>query len=88
METDGYLPTYAAIKCGANNSLGGNMKEQNYRKAREDAGIRPERAATELGISITTLFSWERGETSPTANKLVDMSNLYGKKIDYLLALE
>lgn len=64
------------------------MKEQNYRKAREDAGIRPERAAVELGVSISTLFSWERGETSPTANKLVDMSNLYGKKIDYLLALE
>lgn len=67
-----------------------NMSEinNNYRKARMAAGIRPEHAASELGISITTLFSWERGETSPTANKLVDMSNLYGKKIDYLLALE
>ena len=64
------------------------MREQNYRKAREDAGIRPERAAVELGVSISTLFSWERGETSPTANKLIEMSNLYGKRIDYLLALD
>lgn len=64
------------------------MKEQNYRKAREEAGVRPERAASELGVSITTLFNWERGETSPDADKLVIMANLYGKKIDYLLALE
>lgn len=64
------------------------MKEQNYRKAREEAGVRPERAAAELGVSITTLFNWERGETSPDADKLVTMSRLYGKPIDYLLALE
>lgn len=64
------------------------MDQQNYRKARESAGIKAERAASELGVSITTLFSWERGDTSPTANKLIDMANLYGKKVDYLLALE
>lgn len=64
------------------------MREQNYRKAREEAGIRPERAAAELGVSITTLFSWERGETSPNADKLVSMSGLYDKRIDYLLALD
>lgn len=64
------------------------MKEQNYRKAREAAGIKAERAAVELGVSISTLFNWERGETSPDADKLIDMANLYGQKIDYLLALE
>lgn len=61
---------------------------QNYRKAREEAGIKAERAAAELGVSITTLFNWERGDTSPDADKLVLMSSLYGKRIDYLLALE
>ncbi len=64
------------------------MAQQNYRKAREDAGIRAERAAAELGVSITTLYAWERGETSPDADKLVSMANLYGKKVDYLLALD
>ena len=62
--------------------------KQNYRKAREDAGIKAERAALELGVSITTLFNWERGDTSPTADKLIDMANLYDKKVDFLLALE
>lgn len=60
----------------------------NYRKARVNAGIRAENAASELGVSITTLFSWERGDTSPSADKLIEMANLYNKKIDYLLALE
>lgn len=63
------------------------MQNQNYRKAREDAGIKAEQAAVSLGVSITTLYSWERGETSPDADKLVLMSQLYGKKVDYLLAL-
>ena len=62
--------------------------QQNYRKARKEAGIRPEKAASELGVSIATLFSWERGNSSPDADKLVLMSSLYGKRIDYLLALE
>ena len=63
------------------------MAQQNYRKAREEAGIRAERAAAELGVSITTLYAWERSETSPDADKLVVMADLYGKKVDYLLAL-
>ena len=63
------------------------MYEQNYRKAREEAGIKAEQAAVSLGVSITTLYAWERGETSPDADKLVLMSDLYGKKVDYLLAL-
>lgn len=62
--------------------------KQNYRKAREEASIKAERAAAELGVSITTLFNWERGDTSPDADKLVLMSGLYGKTTDYLLALE
>ena len=64
------------------------MADQNFRKAREEAGIRAERAAAELGVSITTLYSWEKGLTSPDADKLVEMTKLYGSKVDYLLALD
>lgn len=63
------------------------MENQNYRKARVEAGIKPEKAAVELGISVATLFNWERGDTSPDADKLVLMSKLYDKPVDYLLAL-
>ena len=64
------------------------MYEQNYRKYREKAGVRAERAAAELNVSIATLFSWERGNTSPTASKLVEMAELYGVSVNRLLALE
>jgi len=64
------------------------MKEQNYRKARENAGVRPERAAAELGVSITTLFNWERGDTAPNANNIRDMATLYGTSANYLIGLE
>lgn len=62
--------------------------QQNYRKAREDAGIKAERAASELGVSITTLFNWERGDTSPNANNIRDMAVLYGVSADYLIGME
>lgn len=63
------------------------MENQNYRKARVEAGLSGERAAVELGVSISTLYAWERNDTSPDADKLVLMSKLYNKPVDYLLAL-
>lgn len=63
------------------------MTDQNYRKAREKAGIRAEKAASELEVSISTLFNWERGDTCPDAEKLCSMARLYGVSTDYLLAL-
>ena len=64
------------------------MQEQNYRKAREQAGIKSERAAAELGVSITTLFNWERGDTNPDADKVKAMATLYRVSPDYLLAMK
>lgn len=63
------------------------MQDQNYRRARERAGVKPERAAAELGVSITTLFNWERGDTSPNARNIKDMAKLYGVSADYLINL-
>ena len=64
------------------------MQEQNYRKAREQAGIKAERAAAELDVSITTLFNWERGDTNPDADKVKAMATLYRVSPDYLLAMK
>lgn len=60
---------------------------KRYRQARRDAGITAESAAAKLGVSITTLFSWEREDTKPNANNLRDMAQLYGVTADYLLGL-
>lgn len=59
----------------------------NYRKARVNAGIRAENAASELGVSITTLFSWERGDTKPNGDNICVMARLYKTSADYLLGM-
>lgn len=64
------------------------MERQNYRKARIDAGVKPELAASKLGVSISTLFNWERGITNPDADKVKAMAALYRVSPDYLLAME
>ena len=61
--------------------------QQNYRKARKEAGVKPERAAAELGVSITTLLNWERGVTKPNADNIRDMTRLYKVSSDYLIGL-
>lgn len=63
------------------------LQEQNFRKARKAAGIRAEQAAADLGVSITTLLNWERGDTKPDADKLAAMAKLYRTSADYLLQL-
>lgn len=60
----------------------------NYRKARMAAGVRAESAASELGVSITTLFSWERGDTKPNGENIRAMAKLYSVSADYLLGLD
>lgn len=60
----------------------------NYRKARMAAEVKAERAAAELGVSITTLFSWERGDTKPNGDNICAMAKLYGVSADYLLGLD
>lgn len=55
------------------------------RKCRERAGITAEEASARLGISISNLTKWETGKTSPRADKLVAMSDVYGCRTDELL---
>ena len=70
--------------------IGGTMTETKapiYREARHAATIRAESAASELGVSITTLLNWERGVTKPNADNIRDMARLYKVSSDYLLGL-
>ncbi|WP_130811427.1 helix-turn-helix transcriptional regulator [Olsenella sp. Marseille-P4559] len=60
----------------------------NYRKAREQKGYTAQEAATSLGISITTLSSWENDKTYPTALKLIELCRLYECSADELLGVE
>lgn len=61
--------------------------ENKYRDKRKQAGITSTQAAAQLGVSITTLMSWEQGKTAPNGDKLVKMVGLYGCTADELLGL-
>lgn len=62
--------------------------KNSYRQARENSGLKAQIAATKLGISVSTLSNWERGETSPNAVYVVRMAKLYGVSADELIASE
>lgn len=57
----------------------------NYEDARKRAGFTAQQAATKLGISISTLYSWEREKTSPDGPYIVKLSQLYGTTPNVLL---
>ena len=59
----------------------------NYRKMRRRADMDAATAAKRLGVSPNTINNWESGKTSPNAEKLVKMTELYGCTVDDLLAL-
>lgn len=56
-----------------------------FREARKAAGMSAEQAAVKLGVSISTLFSWERGQYLPRANDIRRMATIYDVSADYLL---
>ena len=60
---------------------------RNYQSAREAVGLTRADAARALGISASTLRSWEAGRTEPKLLGLIDMMHLYGvRSADDLLA--
>lgn len=52
--------------------------------ARVNAGLSQKDAATMLGVNVTTLSNWERGKTSPDADKFKKMCEVYGCPIDLI----
>lgn len=55
------------------------------REYRNKAGITAQQAATEIGVSITTMFKWERGETDPDAKNVLSLCAIYGTDPNHLL---
>lgn len=55
--------------------------------ARVNAGLSQEEAAKRLDIGVKTLQNWESGATSPRADKMPDICNLYGCGINDIIFL-
>jgi transcriptional regulator with XRE-family HTH domain len=54
--------------------------------ARKDAGVKATAIANEFGISVQSVYDWERGESKPELDKLPVLARLVGRSIDWLLS--
>lgn len=55
------------------------------RQAREKAGMTRNRAATEVGTCGEYIYKAECGEIVPNIKRVVDLADLYGVSVDWLL---
>lgn len=60
------------------------MIQITLRAARVNAGYTQKEAAAKLGVSNTTLLSWEKGSSMPKANQIDAICNLYRVTYDML----
>ena len=67
--------------------FGGDCTARRYRLARKLKKITLTAAAKELGVSQPTLSAWEGERKNPSVDSLIQMSELYGVSVDYLLGL-
>ena len=56
-----------------------------YKRARRTARLTAQEAAQRIGVSISSVFAWESGKTSPTAIHLRQMAQVYGSSADDLI---
>lgn len=64
---------------------GEGAAKNRYRRARVSVGLSARDAACRLGLCVSTLYRYERGETSPLADVLRSMALLYGVSSDWLI---
>ena len=55
--------------------------------ARVNAGYSQEEAAKKLNVGVKTIQNWESGATSPRADKMADICNLYGCTLNDIIFL-
>lgn len=60
------------------------MVKFSLKSARVNKGLSQKAAAAVIGVSNKTLSSWENGITTPTADKIPVICNLYGVPYDQL----
>lgn len=59
-------------------------KKFQFKAARAIKGINQIDAAKLIGVSPSTLSSWENGDTEPMASQFLKMSIVYGVPLDQL----
>ncbi len=55
-----------------------NEGARTLRQLREASGLTQMEVATQLGVTITTVYNWERGASEPLGRHLQKLGRLYG----------
>lgn len=58
------------------------------RQARDESGLTRKWVAERLQISVAAISYWERGETMPTLENLIELARIYRKSLDWLVGNE
>lgn len=64
------------------------MYAETLRRSRETAELSQKDVANALGISQFAVSKWERGEMTPTIERLKQLADLYNTSIDALVGHE
>lgn len=58
------------------------------KEARKRAGLTAREVARAIGVSLQNVYNWEAGSYFPRAEKLRELSKLYGCTMDELLSAD
>ncbi len=56
---------------------GEEVAKQTLRELRDEAGLTQFEVAQQMGVTITTVYQWERGASEPYARHLLKLAQLY-----------
>ena len=55
------------------------------RELRNQSGLTQNEIASKLGVSGQTILNWENGIYEPKINQLIQLADLFGVTVDYLI---
>ena len=58
---------------------------ENLKKFRIEKGLTVKTIAKEVGVSISTIYSWEKDKTKPNLRRLAKLAKYFDTKIDVLV---
>lgn len=54
----------------------------SLKAARVNSGLTQEQVAKRMNVDVSTIAKWEKGRTSPTAERFSRLCEIYGASID------
>ena len=63
------------------------MATNRFKQLREEHGLSQIELGNRLGVTQQSVFAWEHGKTAPQIQTAIQLSQLYGVSLDYLMGL-